>query len=130
MNDVANIASERTIAVTPARPTAHDITERATLIRARGYADIVRQHPEHVQAAKAYIADLLAADAQTAGHLLWRRLLDEDLETMLERMTSDDPQGRLLRSNNPFSVIIGFTDEEERRRTWQQAKNELSTSST
>ncbi len=38
-------------------------------------------------------------------------------------MTADDPDGRLLRSNNPSSVLIGQADAAARRQTHRDARD-------
>ena len=57
-----------------------------------------------------------AAGTATPGELLWLELLSQGMDQIIEAMTADTPEGRLLRSNSPFSIPHGTTDLEERRR--------------
>jgi len=106
-------------------PNAHDITERSILLRARRYADHIRTKPELVAAAVRRIEENLASHRACTGHLMWRQVLTLPVEDIIACMLHDGPEGRLLRSTNPFSTIIPPEDVEERRRTWRRAKQEL-----
>lgn len=106
--------------------TAHDVTERERLIRAGEYAAEIMRRPELVDQARDGIDRIVAGDHSTMGHRLWQMLLREPVGFVVECMLSDDPEGRLLRSNNPFSLLIGSVDAAERKRTWRQARNDLS----
>jgi len=53
-------------------------------------------------------------------------LLRLDVEQVLAAMLADNPDGQLLRSDSPFHVLIDHTEEAERRRSWREAKAELS----
>lgn len=103
------------------RRTAHDVAEKERLMRSYGYADAIRRRPELIIEAQRSLDDLVRDDAATLGQRLWHVLLREPMETILLGMTGDDAEGRLLRSNNPFSMMIGQTDVGQRRRTWRKA---------
>ena len=111
-------------------PDAHDIVERERLIRARNYADQIRRNPMLVVCARREIDILLRTGNATLGQQLWSKVLDEDLDTILAFMTADQPEGRLLRSNNPFSSLIPSESIEQRRATWRRAKCDLSLKTT
>ena len=105
--------------------TAHDIAERARLLSHLRYAKIIDSN----QSLITHASNLLegAADhALTSGQLVWRSLFKSNWNDIRREMLRDDPQGRLLRSNSPFSLILGETDPELRRKEWRQAKSELS----
>jgi hypothetical protein len=117
-------------AVVDLRPafTAHDITERDRLLRARGYAEEIARRPELVEQARGRIDRAVTGGECTLGERLWQRVLREPVGFVVDCMLRDDPEGRLLRSNNPFSVLMGPTDQAERRETWRQAREDLSRS--
>jgi hypothetical protein len=105
-------------------PTAHDINEAERMLRARHYADVLRERPELVQAATTRIAMVVETSEATLGQRLWHALLGEPLDMIIRCMTADDADGRLLRSNNPFSVLIGQTDVAARRQTRRDARKQ------
>ena len=105
--------------------TAHDVVEAERLLRSRKYAETLRQRPELFKRASDALASLVERDDATLGQRLWHALLREPAETVILCMTADDPEGRLLRSNNPFSVLIGEADSGERRSTWSRARAAL-----
>ena len=111
-------------------PSAHAITEHATLLNARRAADYILQHPQIVERAMLRLETDLASHRRSAGLRLWREVLRLPLTEVVGRMIEESPSGRLLRSNNPFSTVLPQDDELMRRRTWRQAKAELSSKST
>lgn len=106
--------------------TAHDITEMERLIRAETYRDVILTSPALVASAKQQITRLIHNGEATLGQCLWLALLDQPHSFILACMTADDAEGRLLRSNNPFSTLIGERDTGERVKTWRMAKARLS----
>lgn len=74
------------------------------------------------------IASAIQGGEASLGQRLWHRLLDEPVAFVIRCMTADDAEGRLLRSNNPFSVLIGETDQAHRRRTRLMAKEDMNKS--
>lgn len=105
--------------------TAHDIAERARLLSHTRYAEIVdADQPLITQARR--LLECGDQQALTTGQLAWRALLKLQWNEIRSQMLRDDPQGRLLRSNSPFSIILGETDPDQRRQSWRQAKFELS----
>ncbi|GFE77464.1 hypothetical protein [Novosphingobium sp. TCA1] len=106
--------------------TAHHITEMERLIRAETYRDVILTNPALVASAKQQIAHLIHNGEATLGQRLWHALLDQPHSFILACMTADDAEGRLLRSNNPFSTLIGERDTNERVKTWRMAKARLS----
>jgi hypothetical protein len=106
------------------RIDSHAIAEQARLLSHRLYADAVRHDPDLIGLAKSRIeADL--AGGGTLGHKLWQLLLEKPRDTIIEGMLQDSELGRLLRSNSPFSTLIGVTDTHDRNRIWRQAKSDL-----
>lgn len=105
---------------------SHDVAERARLISHRLYAQHISQSPMLLEQARAR----LERGATTEGEEMWLQLLKRQPREIIQRMTEDTPEGRLLRSNSPFSVLIGVSDVNERRRIWNQAKSELSRAQT
>lgn len=104
-------------------PTAHDINEAERLLRAHHYAEVLRKRPELVLAAATRIAQVVGAGEATLGQRLWQALLGEPLDMIIRCMTADDADGRLLRSNDPFSMLIGQADVEARRQTRRDARD-------
>lgn len=107
------------------RVTAHDVNERARLILHRSYAEKIDARPELADAARAFAERSIAADGGTTGQRLWLAILELPWQQVRERTLRDDPEGRLLRSDSPFSHITGIGDERERRDVWRRAKAEL-----
>lgn len=103
-------------------PTAHDVTEVERLLRSRRYGDILRSQPDLVQAANQHLAPVIASGEANLGQQLWHALLCEPLDVIIRCMTADDAEGRLLRSANPFSIVIGQSMIGERRKLWREAK--------
>ncbi len=104
---------------------SHAITERAGLIRHRGYVPRIRNEPELIQRAREIIESAEASKLETLGLRLWKLVLNEPIQGVIDHMLDEGEVGQLLRSNSPFSILIGQTDTEERRATWQMAKQEL-----
>lgn len=87
--------------------SSHDIAEAERLRRSFEYAKVIRERPELVLLAAEEMRMLVGRGEATLGQQLWCELLNEPLEVIIGCMTADDPDGRLLRSNNPFSILIG-----------------------
>jgi hypothetical protein len=64
------------------------------------------------------------------GERLWQALLQLDSDEVIAHMLDDGEAGSLLRSNSPFSRIIGITDQTIRAKLWKRAKTELSAKAT
>ena len=75
--------------------------------------------------ARDFIERAIAEHSGTTGHQLWQSILANQWPEIRDRMLQDNPDGRLLRSNSPFSHIIGITDVDVRKQLWRQAKTEL-----
>lgn len=103
--------------------TAHDINEAERLVRAHHYAEVLRERPELVLEAAIQIAQVVGAGEATLGQRLWHALLGEPLDMIIRCMTADDADGRLLRSNDPFSMLIGQADVAARRQTRRDARD-------
>ena len=105
--------------------TAHDIAERARLLSHRRYAEIIDADQPLITQARRLLE---GGDQQalTTGQLAWRALLKLQWNEIRSQMLRDDPQGRLLRSNSPFSIMLGETHPDQRRQLWRRAKFELS----
>ena len=104
--------------------TAHDINEAERLLRARHYADVLCERPELVIEAAIQIAKVVETGEATLGQRLWHALLAEPLDMIIRCMMADDADGRLLRSNNPFSMLIGQADVAARRQIRQDAREQ------
>lgn len=104
-------------------PTAHDVNEAERLLRAHHYAEVLRKRPELVLEAATRIAQVVGAGEATLGQRLWHALLGEPLDMIIRCMTADDAYGRLLRSNNPFSMLIGQADVAARHQTRRDAQD-------
>lgn len=111
----------------PDHVTSHHVTEQARLISHRLYAKAVDGKPELVEEARAFLDEGIADNGGTMGQRLWQSVLKRPWHQVRERMLADDPEGRLLRSNSPFSHLIGIADDQLRRRIWREAKAELYT---
>lgn len=106
--------------------TDHDIAERARLLSHQLYASTIDGEPQLLDRAREMTAGLLADAGATMGQELWSLILRRPWPEVRERMLADDAEGRLLRSNSPFSTLIGIWDPQERTRLWRQAKQDLS----
>lgn len=104
---------------------AHAITEQARLLSHRVYADLIGQDPSYIGRARAVMAERLADGRATVGEKLWSRLLRRPWEEIRQQMLAVTPEGRLLRSNSPFSRLIGVKDPDVRRELWRIAKRDL-----
>lgn len=104
----------------------HDVTEHAILLNHERYAEIVDAMPEVLDSARENIRTEIYAHGGTSGQRLWHRLLKLPWYQVRQRMLATGAEGRLLRSNSPFSVVVGISDPEERRKIWRQAKYEIS----
>lgn len=111
---------------TPPRLDAHAITERATLFHHILYAGRIDEEPGLIMKAIAMLEDGAAASALTLGEKHWLTLLTTtawpDARAV---MIADTPEGRLLRSHSPFSLLIGLRNEGTRRALWRLAKVQL-----
>ena len=105
---------------------AHDIAERSRLLHHKEYAARIDQDRGILNIASRNLRDILQTNGGTAGDREWIELLKRPWPEVRIKMLNDDASGRLLRSNSPFSKIIGTTDPEERTKTWRRAKSELS----
>lgn len=111
----------------PKMVDAHDIAQRTSLLYHQVYATVVASDPSCIERAREVIDNEIRSTGGTMGEQLWARLLGMPWSHIRVRMLADSPEGRLLRSNSPFSIVIGTTDTETRRRMWRQAKRDLST---
>ncbi len=103
----------------------HDINDRVNLLSHRIYAEKIRENPAFRDEALAMIRRGVAKNGGTVGHRMWLAALQESWESAEARMLADTPEGKLLRSNSPFSQLIGISDVEQRIALWRQAKREL-----
>jgi len=103
----------------------HDVLERVRLIRARHHADLIRADPALIERAVKSVEDSISAGRYTVGLRLWRELLRCDLEVVISKMLAENSEGQLLRSDSPFHLMISFTDVDERKMLWRQAKAEV-----
>ena len=105
---------------------SHRITEQASLLSHQAYAEVIDKDHSYLGKARAIIFERLALGNATTGEEQWSKLLQLPWDEIRQRMLDDTPNGRLLRSNSPFSVIIGISDPDMRRKLWRRAKHDLS----
>lgn len=111
--------------VPPVRLDPHTIGARMALIMTRVHVAAIRANPASLVDAQHEIDGQLASHRATAGHRQWRVLLRRPLDEIIAAVLERSPQGDLLRSNSPFSLIFATQSEGERRDMWRQAKAEL-----
>ena len=111
-------------------PNPHAITEHAMLLATRRHADFILRNPDLVVQVKSQVEGAITSRRCTAGLELWYQLLGLPLPEVVQQMTEDSPNGRLLRSNNPFSSILPSENEDTRKQLWRLAKTELSNRAT
>jgi hypothetical protein len=107
-------------------PDSHEVAERSKLLAHRYYAQRIREMPELLVKARDDIKKAVQSGVATIGQQLWDQMLSLELEAVLDIMLEDSERGRLMRSNSPFSRIIGIHDPKARSELWRQAKRELS----
>lgn len=105
---------------------AHHIAERTRLLSHEAYAALIDVDGSLVDQARSAIEAAIGRDGGTTGQRLWRLILCRSWSEIRTRMLEDSPEGRLLRSNSPFSTLIGIRDPDERTKLWRQAKRDLS----
>lgn len=106
----------------------HAVTEEELRLRSLRYAQAIWMDEDLIRRALEMLEPVVRRDEATVGQKLWFRLLAEPTSFVIRCMISDIPEGRLLRSNNPFSVLLGETDVTDRRRTRLAAKRRLTVS--
>lgn len=104
---------------------AHRIAEQASLLSHRAYAAIIDKDQDCVGRARLLISQRIADGGATIGEECWNELLQRPWSEIKQRMLEDTAAGRLLRSNSPFSLVIGIADPDRRRQLWRQAKRDL-----
>ncbi len=105
---------------------AHDIAERSRLLHHRKYAVSIDQDRSILHQASENLEHIINSNGGTAGEREWLTLLKRPWPEVRSKMLKDDAYGRLLRSNSPFSNLIGNANPEERIAIWRRAKSELS----
>ena len=100
---------------------SHEVAEQYRILSHGLYAEAIRRNPALLTEAKAKIDRQVDAGG-TTGHRLWQVLLTLGEDEILGRMVEDSEVGRRLRSNSPFSTLIGVTDPAIRHDLWQEAK--------
>lgn len=104
--------------------TTHDIVERTRLLSHQRYAELIDTDHSILDRVNDYLQN--ADDCLlTLGQRDWKVLLKKQWAEVKREMLRDDPRGRLLRSNSPFSSILGEGDPDRRRLLWRQATSEL-----
>jgi transcriptional regulator with XRE-family HTH domain len=107
-------------------PDSHDVAEQSKLLAHRYYALRIRETPTLLVEARNDIKRAVQSGVATIGQQLWDQVLSRGPEAVLGIMLEDSERGRLMRSNSPFSRIIGVHDPKARSELWRQAKRELS----
>jgi hypothetical protein len=105
---------------------SHDIAERARLLSHRLYATRLEMDAGLLDAARSVIEGRIRGGGGTIGERVWAQLLRAGMDEIVERMLDQGEEGRLLRANSPFSILIGVTDPDMRKSLWRQARVELS----
>jgi hypothetical protein len=103
-------------------PDSHDVAERARLLSHMSYVDKIRRDPGLVLQAAQDTEQAIARGDATIGERLWYHVLTHRQGEMIDLMISDTEAGRLLRSNSPFSRMIGIRDPQVRDVVWKIAK--------
>ena len=103
----------------------HDITEQTRLLSHQHYAVVIDRDPELIGRAASLLAEHISAHGGTGGQRLSALILGRPWDEARKRMLGDGAEGRLLRSNSPFSTLIGIPDPKERKRLWRQARRDL-----
>lgn len=103
----------------------HTVTERTSLLHHELYASAIDKDPSYVDRARAVIDAEIRSNGGTIGEQKWQALLKRPWLTIRRSMLADTPEGRLLRSNSPFSIVIGVPNPDTRRRLWRKAKYDL-----
>lgn len=104
---------------------SHEIAERSRLLSHKLYATQIRTQPRLLDQARKSIEESVQDGVATVGERLWHHVLQLELDEIVEYMVDDSEGGRLLRSNSPFSRIIGVRDLKTRTKLWQQARIEV-----
>ncbi|WIW88056.1 hypothetical protein K3M67_14000 [Sphingobium sp. V4] len=108
----------------PSRPDSHAIAEYARWLSHKLYAEAICRDPSLIVRAKAAI-EAAVDGGGTLGQKLWELLLRKHRDDIIEAMLQDSELGSLLRSNSPFSTLVGVTDRQDRSQIWRQAKSDL-----
>src|SRR5690349_962632 len=95
---------------------SHRIAEHARLLSHRIYAERLQEDPSLLEAARAAMS-CTTSDTRTVGEEIWLRLLRAELREIIRDMLDEGEQGRLLRANSPFSIIIGIDNPDARKRS-------------
>lgn len=107
------------------RTDSHTIGARYRLLSHLIYAEALRRDPSLLDRARELVADRLRSDECTFTDRMWAVLLTLSLEEVIRGISSDAPEGDDLRSNSPFSILIGLRDVEERNALWRRASLEV-----
>jgi hypothetical protein len=105
----------------PARDS-HDVAERARLLSHMSYVDDIQKDPGLVHRAAQHTEKAIERGDATVGERLWYYVFTHRPDDMIELMIADTEAGRLLRSNSPFSRMIGIRDPQVRDIVWKIAK--------
>ncbi len=108
-----------------ATPCMHCLLEEERRLRSLRYAAAIRRDEDLTRQARELIESIVSRGEATVVHRLWFSLLDEPVMFVIRCMTAADSDGQLLRSNNPFSFLVGEIDPRNRRRTRQAARRRL-----
>ncbi len=103
----------------------HMIAERTSLLIHHKIAGIVDDDPELLALVQDHINRTVTETGGTLGELLWQSVLQHPWDKVRQHMLDPGADGRLLRSNTPFPLVIGPMDVSERRQMWKQARAEL-----
>lgn len=104
---------------------SHRITEQASLLSKRAYADVVDEDHSQLSKARAIIIERVAVGNAIIGEKKWSRLIRLPWKKISRQMLKNSSNGRPIRSDSPFSLTIGVRDPDMRRQLWRQAKRDL-----
>lgn len=102
---------------------AHEINEQFRLLTHQAYLECIEGDPSLIERATAWVEETIKHGEPTLGERMWFVLLSMPLDDIKRAMMHPGPEGRLLRSNSPFSDLIGVKDFEARSDLWRQAQS-------
>lgn len=108
----------------------HLVAELARVLSHKLYAEAILRDPGLIPAAAKVVDRLQATGQATLADRMWQRLLSLGADRVIPAMLDEGETGRLLRSNSPFSRLIGVEDANVRKALWQIASFEALTRST
>jgi len=109
---------------------SHRISEHVSLLTHRIYVERIEQDHDMLARARDLLAQRIDSNGGTLGERMWRDLLRQAWPEVRQSMLAETPDGRLLRSSSPFSILIGVRNVDARRQLWRTARQDLSVATT